>query len=72
VACLKEDPDVILGYSVTDGTRIHWVHLKAAWRGIGLARSLIPKNADSASHMTKIGLAITKKYPQIKFRPFSL
>lgn len=41
VATLKEDPDVILGYSVSRLGKPIWVYVKKSWRGIGIAKSLL-------------------------------
>lgn len=61
VACLKEDPKVVLGYSVFSGERLDWIHVKKAWRSIGLAKDLVPKNITSVSHLTSVGRSILKK-----------
>ena len=71
VACLKEDPRVLLGYSVYSSTRLDWVHLKKAWRGIGLAKDLVPNNIASVSHLTSVGRSILKKYDKVIFDPFT-
>lgn len=72
VACLKEDPEVILGYSILGSSKVaHWVFVKAAWRGIGIAKSLVPQTVDTATHLTKVGLAIAKNN-KIVFDPFSI
>jgi len=36
VACLAEDPDVIVGYAVHDDNR--FTYLKKAWRGLGVEK----------------------------------
>lgn len=74
VACLKDDAQVILGYSVTrlsaKGEQImDFIFVKKAWRGIGIARSLTPTNLQVVSHLTKIGKAI--KPPGVVFNPFA-
>lgn len=59
VACLKEDPDIILGYSVFEDTTtdmiLHWVFVRADWQGHGIARDLVPLHVTVVTHMTKIG-----------------
>ena len=75
VAALKEDPEVILAYSVSgkDGSVLHWVFTKAAWRKTGLAKSLVPVTIDTVSHLTSVGRSILKKYGStIKYNPFRL
>jgi GNAT superfamily N-acetyltransferase len=73
VACLKEDPDVILGYAIFSKTypALHFVFVKSAWRGIGIARSLVPKETKVVTHLTKVGLSILKKNPTLVFNPFN-
>lgn len=71
VACLKEDEQVILGYSVFEGNRAHWVQVKKAWRNIGIARSLLPKEITTVSHLTETGKSIILKKKWL-FNPFML
>lgn len=73
IACLKDDPEVILGYSILSPTLevAHFVFIKKAWRGIGIAKSLVPENTKYATHLTKTGLAIIRK-KGILFDPFML
>lgn len=71
VACLKDDPDIILGYSVIHGTKLHWAHTKEAWRKIGILKDLLPANFDTVTHITTVGENILKyKFPNVKFNPF--
>lgn len=74
VACLKDDPEVILAYAVMNHseTTLHWVFSKSAWRSIGIAKSLIPENIDTVTHLTKVGLNILRKHPRAHFNPFAL
>lgn len=70
IACLKDDPDVILGYSVQEGSVLHWVFVKPAWRKIGLATDLV-KPFKSVSHITAVAKSILiTKFPHIEFNPF--
>lgn len=70
IACLQEDPDVILGFSVSSGDRLHWVFVKQRWRKIGIARSLAPTQVSSVSHLTDAGKSILKRHPGVTFKPF--
>lgn len=72
VACLKEDKEVILGYSVYSGNRLDWVFVKKAWRGIGISKSIVPESITIVSHLTNVGKSILRKRPTIKFNPFAL
>jgi GNAT superfamily N-acetyltransferase len=70
VACMKDTPDVILGYAVYSGSRLDWVYVKDRWRGLGVAKDLIPNNITSVSHVTDTGRSILKKHSDIIFNPF--
>jgi len=70
ISCLKEDPSVILGYCVYKDTTLHWVFVKKAWRKIGLAKDMVPKNIKTVSHVTKVGQDLLRKQSGIKFNPY--
>jgi len=72
IACLPEDPDVILGYSILskDHTRIVWVFVKSAWRNKGIGTHLLPDNPVSYMHFTDPGLKLIKRFPNCIFNPF--
>lgn len=65
LAVLAKDPDIILGYSVSDIIQgeptIHYVFVKEAWRKMGLARELVPKDIKRCTHLTKVGKSIKPK-----------
>lgn len=71
VACLKDDPEVILGYVVTSRAApiVHWAFVKSAWRGIGIAKMLVPADTQIVTNLTKSGLAIMRKYPGVSYNP---
>lgn len=73
VACLREDPDVILGYAVLtkDLTIAHFCFVKKAWRGIGICTQLVPNTVTTVTHLTKTGLSLLKK-KDLTFNPFIL
>ncbi len=72
VACLIDDPQVILGYSVTRESRgdvvMDWVFVKSAWRNIGIGKSLVPPNLKIVTHLTKTGRAL--KPEEVIYDPF--
>lgn len=70
MACLKEDPDTIIGYSVKEGDTLHFVYVRSRWRGKGIAKSLIPESIKQVTHLTKIGKALLSKTPGVIFNPF--
>lgn len=71
VACLKEDPDVILGYSVWEADKLHWVQIKKAWRKVGIAKSLVPPTITTVTHLTDVGKSIFL-VKRLIFNPFIL
>lgn len=82
VACLKDDHDVILGYSIVspDTTTAHWVFVKKAWRGRGIGRALIPAVPQQITHFThseketpKEGLnKFLRKFVGCIYNPFAI
>lgn len=74
IACLKEDPDVILGYSILSSNfnTIHWVYVKSNWRRNGIGSSLLPLYPTTFSHLSELGRTLMSKYPNTIFNPFTL
>lgn len=74
IACLKEDPDVILGYSIlsTDFSTVHWVFVKKAWREKGIAKSILPNHPTEVTHLTTLGKSLLPKINNPTFNPFKL
>jgi hypothetical protein len=73
IACLKEDPDVIIGYSIlsADYQAISWVYVKKAWRLKGIAKSLIPLYPTYVTHLSNLGSELMQKHlPTAIFNPF--
>lgn len=72
IACLVEDPEVIIGYSVTTNTVLHFIFVKKAWRNIGVAKMLLPKTVSAVTHLTDLGKKLLPKLPGAEFNPFLL
>lgn len=72
IACLKDEPDVIIGYSIlsNDYQTIHWVFVKKSWREKGVGRSLLPQYPVAISHLTKLGKQLMTKFENVIFNPF--
>ena len=72
VACLKEDPDVILGYCIMtpDQTTVDWVFVKSAWRKQGIGSHLIPHSVATFTHLSATGKKLIQRYPNSIFNPF--
>jgi len=70
IACLADDADILLGFSVYEPRTLHYVFVKGDWREIGIAKDLV-QPYDQVTHITKIALGIYKKHrEQIPFNPF--
>lgn len=69
IVCIEDAPDVIVGYAVhsADGTTLHWVYVKKAWRKQGIGKGLIPPNVTIITHLTE--KAAEKKLDSWKFDP---
>ena len=74
VACLKEDPDIILGYSILskDFSTIHWVFVKSSFRKLGVSKALLPKFPNFVTHLTPLGKSLMIKFPNCVFNPFAI
>lgn len=74
IACLTEDPDVILGYSImsADFQTVHWCFVKAAWRRQGIARSLLPSHPVYVTHLSALGKTLLSKFKDTTFNPFAI
>lgn len=74
IACLKEDPNIILGYSILseDYQTINWVFVKKVWRKRGIARAILPKQPTSVSHLSDLGRILLPKFKDLIFNPFKV
>lgn len=71
LAAITEEPDTILGFSISEDKVLHYVHVPRDYRGQGIGMALVPKTIDTISHLTRIGLSIWhSKLPHAKFKPF--
>lgn len=74
VACLPDDPDTIIGYSILsqDFQTVHWAYVKKNWRKNGVAKSLLPQHPTAVSHLTEVGKQLLPKLHNPIFNPFKL
>lgn len=72
VACLRDDPNVIIGYSVLEPEKLHWVYVKKAWRQLGICKKLIPKGTAIHTHTTDMWGYIekTSRFKNMVYDPF--
>jgi hypothetical protein len=74
-----DDPDIILGFLVFEGTKedpiIHFIFVKRAFRNMGVGGSLL-RGLDLSraffTHFTRDVDWILKKYPSMKYDPYAL
>ena len=72
VAVLSDDKDVALGFSVSRGNILDYVHVHKDQRKQGIGTRLIPRGIDTITHLTRTGLSIWgSKYKAWKFDPFT-
>lgn len=79
VACLSDEPEVILGYLVYEPEIVHYSFVKEPFRHLGIATNLLAK-ADLPSfkpvcysHLTSgLSRTISEKYPNFIYNPFVL
>ncbi len=70
-AILAEDTDIVIGFSVFEGSQLHYVFVKPEVRNKGIATILVPKRIDVITHLTVPGVVIWKtKLPKAIFNPF--
>ena len=69
IAALKEEDDVLIGYSCSDRTTLHWVFVKNQWRGLGIMKDLLHQDIKFVSHYTRLFKPIIDKY-NWRFNPF--
>lgn len=72
LAVLSDEHDVVLGFSVSRGEILDYVHVHRDMRRQGIARKLLPDDITTFTHITKNAQAILKKQPKVvwKFNPF--
>lgn len=76
LAVLDDDSDIVLGWSLMEPRKLHYVHVNDVKDGIesmrkrGMGRALVPEEFDIFTHITRVGVMLWPKFPQAKFNPF--
>lgn len=71
IAVLADDHDVALGFSVSRGDVLDYVHVLKDQRRHGVGTSLVPNDIKYTTHLTRTGFTILRnKYAHWKFDPF--
>lgn len=71
IACTKQDPDFLVGYTIIDNHILQWVFVKPDYRKNGIA-TLLVKNKDitaiNEKNLSRTGNEILKNHPNL-FKP---
>lgn len=71
IAALSDDPDVVLGFSVSRPHILDYVYVHKDMRRLGIGSKLIPTGINCFTHLTKTWLTIwNDKYKALNFNPF--
>lgn len=71
LAVLSDDPDVCLGFSVSENDVLHYVWTHKDNRKAGIATALLQFPFKIITHLTTAGMSIwSKKYQSAVFNPF--
>lgn len=72
LAVLSDDKDVVLGFSVSRGTILDYVHVHKDMRRIGIGTKLIPPGIEWFTHLTRTAMTIWgSKYKDWKLNLFA-
>ena len=64
--------ETILGWCMYEEKTVHYVWVKEHQRRNGIAKSLLPKEFDTITHITNKGINIwVNKFPEVKFNPWA-
>lgn len=71
LAVLTDNHDVVLGWSMFENEKLHYVHVGKDYRKMGIAKELCHSPFTTITHLTKCGASIwNNKIPHVKFIPF--
>jgi hypothetical protein len=73
LSTLSDDPDICLGWSISEGNTLHYIHVQWEQRNQGIGKSLLPPGIRQFTHLTKTGMKIWRddKYSHAIFNPFA-
>jgi len=71
LATLQNEPDVVLGFSVSRGLILDFVHVHKDFRRQGIGSSLLPAETETITHITRSGMSFwNNRLKDAKFDPF--
>lgn len=62
IACISDNLDQIIGYSVATGTHLHWIYVKEDYRKQGIGRLLAKGTVTISEPITKIAKVIASEH----------
>lgn len=72
MAVLSDEPDTVLGWSLMEPNKLHYVWVGGPYRKTGIASALMPDVFSTITHITKSFLPIWNvKYPKVIFNPYA-
>lgn len=80
LAVLSEDHDIVLGFSVSRGDILDYVHVHKDYRRMGIGRALLPEKITTITHLTKTARRILGESKdqyfiyldfKMKFKPYT-
>lgn len=69
-AVLNDDHDIVLGWSITEGSALHFVHVQELNRKAGIGINLIPSDIKYITHTTRHWDKYLGKHFKVIFNPF--
>lgn len=70
IAVLSDE--TVLGWCMFENTVVHYIWVKEHQRRQGIARSLLPREFDTITHITNKGINIwVNKFPEVRFDPWA-
>lgn len=75
IACDASDPTVIFGFICTEGETLHYIHVKRAFRRLGVAKALLAAAGMSDgprvfTHLTDDGVSLRRRFPLAEYNPY--
>lgn len=70
-AVLGDDSDVVLGWALVEGRKLHYVYVNRENRRIGIGKTLVGGGIQTVTHLTELGLSIWHKLGKTVFNPFA-
>lgn len=74
ITCLKEDPNVIVGYLIYSDQTLQFCFVKQPWWGLGIAKAMFNEAFQSPAiqyaFITDMGEDIAKCHPEFVFNPY--